>query len=219
MPTLLPGLIAVQFLGHRVTNQATSNTIHVAKPTSADPPDFTELQAIADQLYTWCGTQYNNLGDTGWTFDSIIARSVPNPVDPGIALEASHAVGTTGTRTPGSTTVPEGLCGLIFFQTPNVSRRFRGHIFAPPAIAGAAINGNNLQASDTYWTNLTAFRDKLRAGYATSRTWTGSSLSNYNLVLYSKVAAQQSTPPVANVQFVGVRSKASFLRSRERGAT
>lgn len=219
MPSLLPGVASIQFLGHLSNAQATSNTIHIANPSAGAPPDFPELQNLADQLYTFLGAAYNNLGTTAWTFDSIIARSVPNPLDPGIPLEAAHQVGTAGTRGTGARQAPDALCGLVFMQTAAASRKFRGHIFAPPGTDSGAFAGNVLDTGNTYWTNLSAWRDKLRAGYATSRTWTGSSLSNYNLVCFSKKAALESLPYVTNVTFVGVRNKASFLRSRERGGT
>lgn len=216
---LFNGLIAVQLLGHSSDGQATSNTFHLSNPSAGSPPDFDELTGVANDLDTWLTTQYRAIAVTTWTFDSIVCRNVTDPANPVVTQEAQKSIGSAGTKNVSGSAVPQALSPLLFFQTPNASRRFRGHLFLPPIVNAADVSGNVLNTGTAYYTTLQAFRDKLRAGIATSRTWTGSHLSNYNLVLYSKVAAQQGLASVANVQTVGIRNPVAFLRSRQKGTT
>lgn len=219
MPTLFHGLVKCQILAHQGNLQQSSNTFYISNPSASAAPDFTELTQLATDLDTFFSATYKTILGATATLDSIVTRSVADPTDPGVPIEATRVVSLAGTRSLTGGQAPQPLCGLINLATPNASRRFRGHMFLPPLLTQASLAGDVLNTSDAYYTAATAIRDKFRAGYVASRTWTGSSLSNYNLVVYSHKAASLSLPSVANVSFVGVRNKVSFLRSRQRGTT
>lgn len=213
------GQIAVQFLGHTASGQTTSNSFHIANAAAGSPPDLTELQNVGAQLLTQFSATYRALGVTTWTWDSIITKQVVDPLNPVVYLEAVTNVALAGTRTIAGHAVPEALCGVVSLKTPNASRRFRGHMFAPPAFNDATLSGNLLDSGNAYWTNLGLFAAELFKGTPLGSGWTGAQLSHYELVIYSKTAALAAQPSVANVSGVTVKTKASFLRSRERGGT
>ena len=219
MPKLFHGLASVQIVSHTPSLQTISNTFHVSDTSKGAAPSFAELTQLGLDVGTYFATTYKAMFGSDHTLDKIVTRNIADPTDPDVPQEATNTLSVAGTRTTSGTSVPENLCGLMFMQTPNASRRFRGHLFLPPLQTAGAINGGLLQTSDSYYTAATAFRDKLRTGYVTSRTWTGTELSKYDLVLYSRKAAQLGLPSVANVSFVGIRADVHYLRSRTRGTT
>lgn len=202
-----------------VSGQAVSNTFHIADPGAGSPPGFTDLLALADEVNTWLGTEYRQLMSDQCTHDAVIARQVSDPLNPVIVLEATKTVGVAGTRSSTGNHIPEAICAVIAEKTPNASRRFRGHMFAPPAVNQAAVNGDNLATTDAYWTALAAYIAKLQAGCQPTVTWTGTHLASYELSIYSKKAASLGQPNVAAVSLVTPRLKAAWLRSRERGGS
>lgn len=216
---LFNGLASVQFLGHDFDGQTTSNTFHIHNSGAGSPPDFAELETLGTQLLAQFTTEYRGMGGTAWTWDSIITRQVFDPLAPVVYEEAVTAVDLAGTRTTGGPYCPQGLCGVISMKTPNASRRFRGHMFLPPTRSADQIDGNVFQVTEDYWLNGVTYAAELFKGTPLGSGWTGSALSDYGLVIYSKRAAQLSLASVANVSSVVMKPKVSFLRSRERGGT
>lgn len=219
MPDPLPGIASVQLLSFTDTLQEISNTFHIAKDGLSDPPDLTTLQQLADELYTWLGTSYLGTMVTNHTFQAIICKQVPDPTGATVIEEAQHVVGAVGTRSSdGSDTVPHSLCGLLQLKTPNASRRFRGHLFLPPCYGSGPLNGDALKTSSTYWTNAGTFAGKLAGGVVGSGSrWTGTHLTDWNLVIYSRAAQLAGQPSIANVSQVVRGPKVRWLRSREIG--
>ena len=120
-----------------------------------------------------------------------------------------------------SALTPKLASSVLFasMKTPNASRRFRGHNFLPPIVDVASLSGNVLDPSAAYATAAAAYVAKLQTGCQPSVTWTGTDLSAWSLCIYSHAAAVLSSPSVAAVQLVTLKSKVSFLRSRERGGS
>jgi hypothetical protein len=216
---LANGLASVQFLSHQSNLQVNSNTLHIFNPSAGAPPDVTELTTLATQIVAQFSTTYRALLVTSGTWDQVVLKSVALPGTTDIPGEAAAATNLAGTRTVTGTAVPQALCGVISLRVPAATRRFRGHLFAPPAFNAGALSGNILNTSDPYWTNLSAFALELAKGTPTGAGWTGSSLSHYQLVVYSKTQAAAALPYTGLVQAVVARPQASFLRSRQRGGT
>lgn len=213
------GQASLQFLSHTAVAQTVSNTFHVANSGAGSPPDFDALLALATQAAAQFATTYKALMPAASTWDTVVAKQVIDPTTTTVALEATYAVDAVGTRAIAGSGVPNSLCGVLALKTPNASRRFRGHLMLPPAIDGDAMNGNNWVTSNAYYTAMVAFAAEMAKGTPDGAGWTGSELSNYGLVIYSRTAALAAEPSVANVQTLVVRPKIAWLRSRERGAT
>lgn len=213
------GLAQLQIQGHMADGQAVLNTLHINDVGAGTPPDVTALTNLASDFWAWISGTYLALASTTLTVDQVVARQVSDPTAPVIVLEASHPVGTAGSRGTGARQGPQSLCGIASIKTPNASRRFRGHQFLPPIVDVASLSGNNLDGSGAYATAAAAYVAKLQAGCAPSPTWTGSTLAAWTLCIYSLAAAKLTQPSVAEAQLVTLKSKVSFLRSRERGGT
>lgn len=217
--TALAGLASLQLLGHNAQGQTTSNTLHVSNDGAGSAPDFNALLQLATDFATEFATVYRALSPASWTWDAVVAKQVVPPADTTVPLEATHNVALAGTHTLAGIGVPQAVCVVVAFKTPNASRRFRGHNMLPPLADGGAIDGNNLASSSTWKTAALAYVAELTKGTPTGGGWTGSELSNYGLVIYSRAAQAQSLPSVANVQLVVLRDKIAWLRRREQGAT
>src|SRR4051794_22140358 len=214
---LINGLAQVTFISHQANGQVSSNTIHISNASPGAPPHVAELTALATQLKAQFDTTYRAMIVTSGTFDQIICKSVKLPGSSDIPGEAAIAANEAGTRTVAGHAIPQALCGVISLRVPAATRRFRGHIFAPPAFNDAAVSGNALDQTNAYWSSLNNFALELAKGTPTGVGWTGSSLSHYQLVVYSPTQAAAGLPNTGLVQAVVLRPIASFLRSRQRG--
>jgi hypothetical protein len=217
--TAFNGLAQIQIQSHMADGQAVLNTLHINDAGAGSPPDVPTLTALAHEFWTWISGTYLALCTTTCTVDQVVARQVSDPTAPVIVLEAAYPVGTAGSRGTGARQGPTSLCGIASIKTPNASRRFRGHQFLPPIEDVASLSGNNLDGSAAYYTAAAAYIAKLQAGCAPSPTWTGTNLASWTLCIYSLAGAKLSQPSVATAQLVTLKSKVSFLRSRERGGS
>lgn len=216
---LANGLIAVNIRSHEADLQQTSNTFHIFNPSAGAPPDVTELTTVATQLVTQFATLYRAMIVTTGTLDEIVCKSVNLPGGSDIPGEATATVNAAGTRTIAGTALPKALSGLIALRVPAATRRFRGHMFMPPIFNSGGVAGNNLDTSNAYYTAVVAYAAELAKGTPTGSGWTGSSLSHYQLVVYSPTQAAAALPYTGLVQTAVVRLHVSFLRSRERGGS
>lgn len=218
--SLFNGLAGVTFLSTAPNGQGISNTFHVSNPGAGSPPDLTELTALGTDLVTWFGTAYRATLGTTSTLVNVTTRQVSDPTTPSVILEAVTVVNGAGSRSVGAgSSVPYSLCGVLSLHTPNASRRSRGHMFLPPCQVSGPLAGNLLNTGDAYYTNAVALAAKFAAGCGVSPTWTGSHLSNYGLVIYSKTAAKVGAPSVSLCSAATINPSVRWLRSRERGTT
>ena len=217
--TAFNGLAQIQIQSLMDDGQAVSNSVHINDVGAGTPPDVPTLLQLATDWWTYFSATYLALAPTTMTVEQVVARQVSDPAAPVIVLEATHPVGTAGSRGTGARQGPQSLCGIASMKTPNASRRFRGHNFLPPIVDVASLSGNVLDPSAAYATAAAAYVAKLQTGCQPSVTWTGTDLSAWSLCIYSHAAAVLSSPSVAAVQLVTLKSKVSFLRSRERGGS
>jgi len=217
----LPGLAQFQLLSVLDSGQHVVNTFHVVKPAQSTPPDLGQLGALAFEFNQWIGQTYLNLCSNRSTFTSITTQQVRDPkvIPTDVVLEYEFSIGARGTRPDGSGTVSaQEICGLIQYKTPNASRRFRGHNFLPPCLDDKAYSSESLLPASTYGVATTAWVAKLAAGVIDAQTrWTGGELSGWSLCCYSRAAAVQDLPYVANVSKVLASTRLRWLRSRARG--
>jgi hypothetical protein len=215
----LPGLAALNILGHQATGQTISNTVHVFDIGLNNPPDVPTLQGLADEFWTWIAATYLATVHSSSTVDQVTSKQVMDPLIKQSPLEAAHIVNLPGTHAPAGTQAPNSLCGVLAIKTQLASRRGRGHLFLPPAVASTAFSGDILNQADPYYTNCVAFATRLQAGCGPSQTWTGSHLSQWQLCIYSRAAALLAQPSVAQATACVVKPKAYWLRSRSHGGT
>jgi hypothetical protein len=216
---VIDGLIKVNFLSHLSDAQVVSNTFHIVNPGAGAPPDETELLNVATEAAAQFATSYKSLHVVSSFWDVVVCKQVSDGLAADVLLEATYAVAAAGTRTETGSYIPNGICGVASIKTPNASRRFRGHLMLPPCRTAGSVDGNVLNSSNAYTTAANAFIADLNDGTVGGGGWSGASLGDYNLCIFSRTAALASDPPVANAQTVILRPKASFLRRRERGAT
>jgi hypothetical protein len=218
--TIFSGLVHVNLLGSTAGLQSVSNSFHISKPSSGSPPSLSDLSTLAADLNGWLGAAWRGVLVTNATHVSITCKQVKDPTTPlDTELEQTLPVNLPGSRSISAAQVPISLCAVVRLRTPNASRRFRGHLMAPPMTSGSAVNGNNLVTTDAYYTQLQAFVAKLQAGCGPTTSWTGTLLPQYFLSIYSKTAAKLAQPSVATCIAVDVNPQARWLRSRERGTT
>ena len=216
---LFNGLAKVTFSSTLASNQQVSNTFYVGKASLGSPPDLTTLGNLASDLQTWFSTTYRAILDTSAKWDSITVYQVPDPTAPAVPLEYQLAVALAGTRTPAGSIGPGSLCGVIQLKTPNASRRFRGHLFAPPSLNGGDVgSGDKINLASGYGLQLSNLAAKFAAGAGTSPTWTGTTLASWTLSIYSKRAASLGLASVAICNTAVADGRWHWLRSRERGS-
>jgi len=216
---LFNGLAKINIIAGPDTGQLSSNTFYLSHAGAGSPPDLTELTGLVNDLNTWINSTYRAIFPSTRFLQSISAEQVSDPTAPVVQEKYLLTVHQAGTRAPTGTSVPESLCAVIRLRTPNASRNFRGHNFMPPMTTYASLSGNLLNTSDSYYTSILAYVAKLAAGASPSPSWTGSTLSNYGLVIYSKTLAKLAQPSVALCNAVVIDGLVHFLRSRERGTT
>jgi len=217
------GLALIRIHSTLDNGQAVINGLHVVNESEGSPPDLGKLQGIADDFATLAVTPYKAMLVTSATMDQITVTQVPDPkVTPAeVVLGASHPVGGGGTRTAGiGTPGPREACALISLKTAAASRRFRGHNFVPPAQDSAPMFGEVWTGSVPYTTAINGWVTFLRTGAGPAGpTWTGSTLSSYQLACYSRIAELQSVQSVALVMTVTTDLRIRWLRSRMRGTS
>jgi len=216
---LFNGLARIQLLSSLVTGQGVSNTFYLSKSGAGSPPSLTNLNDLSTQLYTWLGTQYRALLGTNAQFNSISAEQVSDPLSPVTVLKYVNTLNVAGSRTPASPAAPQSATAVMSLQTPNASRRFRGHLFMPPFLDPSNMSGDSWNTGSGNWTSLSSFNSKMNAGCGTSPTWTGAELSGWTLSIYSRTAAMAGDPSVAICSATICSPRIHWLRSRERGST
>lgn len=218
--SLFNGLAKVQIHSQLASGQACLNTLYLSRVGSGSPPSLTDLTNLITDLDTWLGTQYRAVLTTADTLVEYRAYQVADPTNPSPPLETVLPKNVVGTRTVSSDPSPQSLCTIISLKTPNASRRFRGHMFLPPAKDASALLNDGYKGSQAYWVAVSALNVKYQAGCGVSPTWTGSTLSSWTLSVYSNTAALQSAPSVAICSTTAINSaRANWLRSRERGTS
>ena len=115
--------------------------------------------------------------------------------------------------------IPDSVCAVVSLKTANASRRFRGHVFAPPARTAGSVSGVSLNIGNAYYTALGAWITELKKGVIGGSGWAGSDLASYKLHVYSRAAALAGAPYVAECTDVILRSAATWLRSRQHGGS
>jgi hypothetical protein len=213
---LIDGLISATFLSFYGSGQAISNTFHLQDPGAGSPPDLAELTAVANDLDTWFTSTYRACLLTGDTFKQITTRQVADPTTPGAVIEAIVVKSLAGTIAQSRTT-PESASVLMDISTNVAAKWARGHLFLPGAYSGSFLSGNIWTAGSL--TNFDTLVAKWTAGCTLSPSWTGSSLANYSLAVFSKQQNKIPAPQVT-IAFNATRNaKVHWLRSRERGST
>lgn len=215
---LYNGVVKVTFLSQLASGQSVSNSFHLSDSGAGSPPDVAELTGLATDLQTYFDTTYRNVLMNADLFQKITCYQVTDPLAPVIIEEASVFPNQAGTGSAGSRSTPDSVAGVMSFKTPNASRRYRGHIILPGPWVNTALLNDKIDQTNNWWTNALALVAKFATGIAPSPTWTGSHLSNYELVIFSKAAALASAASVANVSAVVLDPYVHWLRSRERGS-
>lgn len=213
------GSALLQIQSHLASGQAIRNSLHVVHASAGSPPDYTELLQLADDFWSYVGTEYRAMLPTGGTVDQILAKQVNDPTAPAVLIEAAFPVAEAGTLATSNEGAPEQACALLSLKTPNASRRFRGHMFMPPPLMARQQDGQIWDAAATYFTGVVAYAAKLQDGAGPTPSWTGSVLHNYILNIFSLAAATDAVAPFAEVQTVSASPAVRWLRSRGRGTT
>jgi len=217
----LNGLIRVNLIGTALSNQQVANTFYVGELSSNSAPSYDKLQGVAEDLYTWLGTQYRATIHDATTFNRIECHQVADPtvVPPELTLKYVKTVDLPGTRAQsGSTITAQQECALLAFATGIASRKFRGHNFLPPALDIAALNGANWSSTSTYWLSCVQYKARIEAGIeGASSRWTGPELGNWVLVQYSRKARLDGQAWVQTTQAVTLSPEIRWLRSRSKG--
>lgn len=209
----------VQLQATLASGQAVRNTVHLSHAAAGTAPDYTELLQLATDFAAYFGTTYEGILATTDTFVQVLAKQVNDPTSPAVLIEAAYPVNAAGTRALSGSASPDEACAVLSLKTPNASRRFRGHLFVPPAKKSGDLNSEHWDAASGYHTAIEAFRVKLQTGCGPTPTWTGTSLHNYTLSIFSKVAAAAGLASVASVQTVTCDYRVHWLRSRGRGTS
>lgn len=212
-------LAVVTFLSFTQFGQAVSNTFHITKGPGGSPPDLATLQGLADDLNAVFSDDYRSVLDEDSIFQQITVKQVADPTDPEPVAAALHTSGLAGTREITGELSPQSLCAVIRFRTAIASKRFRGHLFAPPCFQATDQNGDKFNVSTNYIGHLNNLASTFEAGSAGGDGWTGDTLSDWELCIFSKAAALESQPSVSPVTAVTVPLDVHWLRSRERGAS
>jgi hypothetical protein len=216
----LVGLAAVTFLSTLDTGQQCANTVHLSDPGASVAPDPTELADLADDLNAYFATTYRGVLRTVDTWDAIKVAQVPDPTISGDAYaDYLLPLNLAGTRTAVDGACPREACACLSLKTNSGQRSYRGHLLLPSAGDIATLDGEVFKGGQAYITNVTAFANKLIDGCGASPVWTGSSLSQYTLSIYSRVKQMAAMPSVTGCITVVANTRVHWLRSRARGTT
>jgi hypothetical protein len=213
---LIDGLARVTFLSYYASGQAVSNTIHVVDPGAGSPPDLTELTNLLGDIDTYFTTAYRACLLTGDKLAQYTAAQVADPTTPGAVVEAIRVKNLAGTIAQ-TRTMPQSASVLCDISTNVAAKWARGHLFLPGYYSGAGVSGDIWTAGSVtmFDTLVTKYND----GCTLSPVWTGTTLSNYSLAIFSKQQNKVIAPQVT-IAFGATRNaKVHWLRSRERGST
>jgi hypothetical protein len=85
------------------------------------------------------------------------------PGDSSIPAESVASINLAGTRAPGDTKLPTGLCQLATIRTNAAVRSGHGRLWMPPAVDGASLAATHtFVAAGTYQLANKAFLDELQ---------------------------------------------------------
>lgn len=216
---VIPGIAAVQILSKLETGQACSNTFHIEHP-GGGVPDLSELTNLANDLDTWLSTTWLAQLRAGSVLYSYKVEQVRPPGDltPLLAYtKVKNSAGTGGALS--GQLAPEAACEVIKIISPYASKSARGHLFMPSCRFASEMNGRLWLVGGTYHTANAAIAVKLAAGASNSPTWTGTSLPNYSLGVFSRIAGGGAPTQFFVANAVVADQIVHWLRSRERGTS
>lgn len=214
---LVNDVVRVNFLSQLASGQDVSNTFHIANQGSG-VPDLATLQDLANDIDTYFTTTYRAILGTGDTLLAIRTYQQDDDNPPGPYQEYVLNKNLAGTATK-SGSAPDMAVGLIKLQTSVAKRYARGHMFAPGLFTNTDFsNGDLINGSGAYHTALAALASKYETGCTVTPSWTGSTLSDWSLAIYSKVQDKVPGNIVTICSNAVADTKVHWLRSRGRGS-
>ncbi len=208
----------VNILSTLPTGQAVSNTFYVHNP-GLGIPGLTEITNLATDIDTYFTTTYRAMLTSLATMVAIRTYSVPDPTtkEPYLEYVLQKNLAGTGAFTQSG---PDSACAVAALQTSVAAKYARGHLFLPPQLLSTMDNnGRNWNQSSGSWAAWLAFVAKMATGCGASPTWTGSTLSQYTLCIFSKQQNKVVGAAVTDCSTVTLRPEVRWLRSRERGGS
>jgi hypothetical protein len=211
-------IATLQFQAHLSDGQAIRNTLHFRRNPTAGSVDATWLADwLAASGTTSLVTAYRAILRSTDRLDGMLARATRDPSNPGDERDESFSeIDLAGTRTPASTAGPDELTTLLKVNGDLAGRRYRGRLWLPPPLDGAATSGGEyIVTSTTYWTNVGAFLTELgKTLYTAGAGHYSGAWNDVDMVVFSRAARLAGDTYYARVPSVGRSTKLHWLRSR-----
>lgn len=220
LPSVPPigNTLLLQFQSHLPDIAVVRNSFHVRRNETAGDVD----EAFLVSLLNADGTDnlvdaYRAMLTSNMEFDGVFVRQVQDPLNPSDPkLEHYRPIGLPGLRTPGSPGSPMEACAIASLHSDTASRRFRGHVFLPPAIDSSQLGGSHWTLTGSYSVAIATFLAELfhtmepSGGAHYDGAW-----NDVDLVVYSRKARSLDADQFyAQVQSASNNRKVHWLRSR-----
>lgn len=169
---------------------------------------------IADEVYNWVHTDWNNCLDTNSVFDRIVSTEDVTFWIPGTLGSAGvHTVGTNGARAAGDNLLPREMCMFASIKTDVAKRYARGGFHSPSITNSAALNtGGGLNTSHANYLDFQTFGATLLGGHDYG---TGTSGGHLSLIVYSIAQRKRgATNYWFDAKSITINSRPKWLRQR-----
>jgi hypothetical protein len=175
----------VAFEAHNTASLALiTNVVHLEVDTLSSPVNWA---SVANDIYTWLGTLWNNVLEAGDHFDQVVVTD-ENYAGSSFG-QGVHNAGTAGARVANNHNVAPAACMVAGWRTATAKRYARGHIFFPPAYDASILGaGGTFTAASAYVVACNAFATSYAAGHTSGST-------SYVPIVFSRTRAKLNTLP------------------------
>jgi len=201
----VPQNVLAAFKSHDAGGVSYVNTLAVGQDVPLGPDTALDYGTIADDIWTWLGTEYKALMNPNYTVDELHVLGIL-----GGDGEGTHSVGAVGTLDlsgASSLFLPKELALVLTLKTAHAGRTGRGRMFIPSPLSASFGNGaTNWLQSGAYWTAIGAFATKILAGADITH---GALVHHYTGKVWSRTEATARA-----ITATTRRAPYHFLRSR-----
>jgi len=195
----------VSIIGHAFDATTVVNTMHYSHDRNDDPGPA----QLLDEWDTRFTTQYRKLVLTTGKLDRLHAIQVPDhdQVPLSQPATADKFIDLAGTRVGGDQLLSPALTAVAIFRTAIASRRFRGRMFMPPALASNQLGGAGqwTTAAQTWFAECITF-----LGLAVP-----SMPSEYDFGVYSRTGAEADDDAFKVITSYSIANRQHWRRSRQ----
>lgn len=177
-------------------------------------------QQVADEVSGHLTTEFRAMLANTYTLERLDVVTVTDPGDPGqVPQQGSHAINSSGSRSPTNDDLPPRIGGLQKWQTGLGGKNFKGRMYTPPIESTTELDHDLIKNLGPYADAMGAFGAKvvlanLSGGGGWSTLWTDTWHGFF--VVYSPTRHKANVEPFyAKITGSSSTRRPAYLSSRD----